>query len=196
MRRAGLLQRTAQAIHIDRLRPRVDENDYRTNLIDMVNQARRAGVPLIFVVLGDNPLQAGFLNKGIEELHAGNADAAIDYFGIIAQSGSWFADLARAYLAKAYDARNDPEAAARIRLSSDRKESIQGGRPIRLDTTYNEIMREVARENHVRLVEAAAVIDQDPYVYIDHCHFNELGHRKVAELLAPQVADAVRTGEP
>lgn len=196
MRRARLLRQPAQSVSVDRLRPRVDENGYRQNLSDIANQTRQAGVPLIFVVLGDNPLQAGFLNKGIDELHAGKPDAAVDYFGIIAQSGSWFADLARVYLAKAYEEKNDPGDASRILLSSDRKESIQGGRPIRLDTTYNEIMREVARENHVRIVEAAAAIDQDPYVYIDHCHFNELGHQKVAELLAPQVADALRTGGP
>lgn len=193
LRRVGVGKKApAQAFRIDRLRPRVDEDEYRKNLSDMAALARQSGIPLIFIVLRDNPLQAGFLRKGIESLQASHYDDAIEYLRRLATHPNSFNRLARIYLAKAYEAKGDKESASRFLFSSDRRESIQGGMPIRLDSTYNEIMRQVARENRIEIVEAAAALDEDPYVYVDELHFNAIGHRKVGQLVAARLSELLQ----
>lgn len=62
---------------IDELRPRVDELHYRENLTAIVDLTKRAGIPLVFVLLRDNPLQSGYLNHGIERLAKAEYEAAI-----------------------------------------------------------------------------------------------------------------------
>jgi lysophospholipase L1-like esterase len=196
MSRVGLLRRPVLSFRIDRLRPRVDESEYRKNLASIAAQTRQLGIPLIFIVLRDNPLQAGYIDEAVTKLEASDFDAAIDYLTPVSQSASWFSDLACLYLSKAYAAKADRVHADRILVSTEQKRSIQGGRPIRIDAAYNQIMREVARENQVVVVEAAAELAKDPYVYIDFCHFNPLGHRRVAELLAPVLAKALYPTNP
>lgn len=195
MTRFGLLPPAARNFRIDQLRPRVSEADYGGNLASIAAQARQAGVPLIFIVLRDNPLQAGFLDKAIERLQASDFDAAIEYLEPVVRSGSWFSDLAAIYLAQAYAAKGDRARAASVLTSSEPKRSIQGGRPIRLDSIYNQVMREVARQNGMPVVEAAAELEKDPYVYTDFCHFGSLGHKKVAELLAPRIVEAMEASK-
>ena len=62
---------------IDELRPRVDELHDRENLTAIVDLTKRAGIPLVFVLLRDNPLQSGYLNHGIERLAKAEYEAAI-----------------------------------------------------------------------------------------------------------------------
>jgi len=63
---------------------------------------------------------------------------------------------------------------------------LHGGAPVRLDSAYNDIMREVAMEHGAELVDAAAALHFSDYD--DFCHFNENGHRKIAELLAERLS--------
>jgi hypothetical protein len=56
--------------------------------------------------------------------------------------------------------------------------------PIRMDTTYNDIMRTVGQQTDVDVVDGARVLDSMPEVFIDDCHFNEEGHRRIGELIA------------
>ena len=49
-------------------------------------------------------------------------------------------------------------------------------------------MRQVASDHAVELVDAAKVLDEHPYDYIDLCHFNVDGHRRVGELLASRIS--------
>ena len=60
---------------------------------------------------------------------------------------------------------------------------MHGGRPIRLDSEYNDIMRTVAKAHRVTLVEAGHRLAQDPSVYLDMCHPDERGHKLIATLL-------------
>ena len=83
------------------------------------------------------------------------------------------------------------EAAAVLR-GGERVVYLLDGLPIRLDWDYNTIMRQVAGQYNVDLVDAASVLEKDPYVFIDFCHFDSAGHRKVAELLAADLAKGRR----
>jgi hypothetical protein len=53
-------------------------------------------------------------------------------------------------------------------------------------------MREVASQYNISLVDGASVLETDPYVFIDLSHFAPTGHRKVAELLATELAKKIK----
>src|SRR5262245_32421897 len=57
--------------------PRVDEGSYRHNLAAMAEEARQSNVPLVFVLLKDNPMQTELLNAGVAQLLAGDVHAAV-----------------------------------------------------------------------------------------------------------------------
>jgi lysophospholipase L1-like esterase len=187
MRSLGLLPKRTERYRVDQFRPRVNEQQYRENLSAMAAETERLGIPLILIVLRDNPLMTGHLKRGIEKLETGDYEAAIEYLEIPLKANYGFSDMARSYLAQAYRAKGDPASAEAI-LRTDGLESLHGGRPIRLDTAYNRVMIEVAREHHAEVIDAASVLEQDPYVFIDICHFNTTGHRRVGELLAERLS--------
>jgi hypothetical protein len=96
--------------------------------------------------------------------------------------------LGRIYLKKAYQMHDRTDEAARAATSFTPFRSLHGGRVIRLDTEYNEIMRYVARQYAVELVDAGKLLNEHPHVYVDGCHFNAAGHRMVGELLATRIS--------
>jgi lysophospholipase L1-like esterase len=193
MRRLGLLA-TSDVIRepVDKLRPRVDEMQYRENLAAIAGLTSRAGIPLVFVLLRDNPLQSGLLNRGIDRLAGSQIEAAIEDFKALVRANGPDADLARIYLARAYRAVGRTREADEVLLPGDETIYLLGGHPIRLDRDYNAIMREVAEKYKVDVVDAASALESDPYDYIDACHFDSGGHRKVAELLAADLANLMK----
>jgi lysophospholipase L1-like esterase len=182
----GLLSRPVRDVRVDALKPRVDEDAYRRNLSHIAEKTKRLGIPLIFLLLKDNPIESHYLKEGIEKLKRSDKMAIEDL--IVAVGGYMFSDLARIYLAKAYQAQGITEKAAEVVISRSPFRSLHGGHPVRLDTVYNDIMRQVASDYAVELVDGAKVLDEHPYVYIDFCHFNVEGHRRVGELLASRIS--------
>ena len=189
---AGGLMGDSGGKRIDAWRPRVSEEAYRRNLSKIAEEAKRSGIPLMFLLLKDNPLESYHLNEGIKSLEGAvgiqSESMAIAHLAVAAESTNMFTDLARLYLAKAYQAQGNEGKARTALVSPLPFKSLQGGRPIRLDTTYNDIMRQVAGVYGVELVDATKIQDAYPDAYIDFCHFNEDGHRRVAELLAGRIA--------
>ena len=185
---AGLFPPPTTRVDVAGLLPRVDEEHYRRNLTSIAEHARRAGVPLVFVALNDNPLQSDHLNRGIAALKRNDQDAALAYLTSASTSHRMFSNLARIYLAQVLMARGDTAGAKSALARGELYRSFSGGTVIRRDGAYNDIMRQVARATGTIVVEAGAALDKQPSVYIDYCHFNAQGHRIVAELLAPRVA--------
>ena len=192
LKSAGLIPSPTTRVDVAGLLPRVDEESYRRNLTSIAEHARRAGVPLVFVALNDNPLQSDHLNRGIAALERNNQDAALAYLTSASASHRMFSNLARIYLAQLLAARGDTARAKSVRASGELYRSFSGGTVIRRDSAYNDIMRQVARATGAIVVEAGAALDKRPSVYFDYCHFNAEGHRIVADLLAPRVAAVFR----
>jgi lysophospholipase L1-like esterase len=189
---ADLAPLPTMRVDIAGLVPRVDEEHYRRNLTNIAEYAHRAGVPLVFVALNDNPLQSDHLNQGIAALERNDQDAALAYLTSASASHRMFSNLARIYLAQVLTARGDAARAKSALASGERYRSFSGGTVIRRDSAYNDIMRQVARATGAIVVEAGAALDKQPSVYIDYCHFSAEGHRIVADLLAPRVAAMLR----
>jgi lysophospholipase L1-like esterase len=190
MREVGLLPRSryeVTEVHVDTVKPRVDEDAYRHNLCQIAEQTKRLGIPLLFLLLKDNPLESYHLKEGIKNLTRSD-DTAIAYLTVAVKERNTFSDLARIYLAKAYQAKGNTGKAAEVVISRRLSRSLHGELPVRLETVYNDIMRQVASDYAVELVDAAKVLDEHPYDYIDSCHFNVDGHLRVGELLASRIS--------
>jgi len=192
MRRLGVAPGPDIETDVRGLEPRVDETSYRQNLSEIAADAKRLGIPVLFVLLRDDPLLSEHLKKGVGRFEKGDYDAAIAYLDSALWSHPMFRDLARVYLAKVYEAQGEDSKAAKAATTSSIYRSFTGGTLVRLDTDYNEIMREVAADNGVAVVDGAAVLEERPSVFVDFCHFNPNGHRRLAELLAGRISDLLR----
>jgi len=177
---------------VDKFRPRVDERQYRENLTAIADLGKRAGIPVVFILLRDNPFESGYLKRGIEELAKADYDAAIEDFNVPVRANGMQADLARICMARAYRAMGRNDRAAAALRSGERIVYLLGGRPVRFDSDYNAIMRQVAVQYNADLIDGATILEKDPYVFIDFVHFNSVGHRKVAELLAADLGKALK----
>lgn len=186
-RKLGIIKEgKVKKIRVDTLVPRVDPENYRKNLKSIVELAKSKNIYVIFIILKDNPIQSEYLKKGIEFLYNSQYDSAMENLNIAVLKNNWFSDLARIYLARAYKEHGQIKESENV-LSVKRPEKEDdfpdGGYPIYLDTEYNEIMREVAAEYNVETLDAGRFIDENPSDYIDFCHIDEEGHRKIAYLL-------------
>lgn len=191
---AGVLS-SAPELDLSTTTPRVDEEGYRRNLEHIIATAGHQGVPLVFIALKDNPFEVEALDRGLERLAHNDISGAITALETAIGRHNAFSDLARLHLAEAYNrAGRATDAARALRTSYQR--SLAGGGPIRRDVDYNRIMREVAAAHAVPVVEGGRAIDERPGDYIDFCHFNAAGHRRIGELLAERISSTLGARTP
>ncbi len=163
---------------------RVSPEHYRANLERIARFCRDRHVPLIFVAFQDNPAHSEHVRRGLAHLSAGRPEQAEAELRIAVNMDNWFSDLARKYLAAVLEQRGAVEEAnLTASLTLPPWKLTHGGRPLRLDSEYNDIVRAVAREYGAVVVEAGQVLAQDASLYLDLCHPDERGHRIVATLL-------------
>lgn len=171
---------------------RVPPEQYRENLEKFVKVAQERHIPIIFLVLGDNPSQTAHLRKGITLLDQSQYDLSINELRIAVQEQNHFSTLAQKYLALAYERTGHlAEAQEMIRAKRNVAVTLRGGRAVYLDTDYHQIMRTVAKENGITLVEGSQALEKDPNIYLDFCHPNEVGHKIIGHLLYEAVKDIV-----
>jgi lysophospholipase L1-like esterase len=185
-RKAGIVHATpatSTVVNADNLKPRVDPQNYRANLIKMVEWSREHRSTPYFIMLGDSPNHSERIRRGLAHLGAKDYQAAIrELTFVITYSRSEYAAIARRHLAIAYRQTGQPEQAEKI-LRMDSRNTYHGGEPLSLDTEYQEIMRAVAQEYDVRLVDAKSKLEETPGVFFDHCHFDAEGHEIVGQLV-------------
>lgn len=174
-------------VTIDALLPRVSRSNFRANLVGIVNVLREKGIVPVFLLLGDNPTHSIFLKKGLQQLQEGRLDSAINSLRTSEMLHNSSNLLSRKVLAQAYELTGDTTSAARYRQPFHPHRRFNGGDLIEFDSTYNDIMRDVARELSVELVDGAEVLNAEPSVFFDSCHFDERGHRRIAEVLATRM---------
>src|SRR5215813_539175 len=100
LRILGLLGEEPRTVDLSKVVPRVDETSYRQNLEEIAKETRKDDIPLVFILLKDNPLQTELLDQGIERLSGHDYAAAISALKAAVESENMFSDLARLYLAK------------------------------------------------------------------------------------------------
>jgi lysophospholipase L1-like esterase len=194
--KAGHVVNESSIEDVRTLQARVSPSDYRANLVKIAQYGRERNVPVIFLLLGDNPLYTQHLKKGVNLLEQRQYESAIRELTIAVNLRNEFSDLARKYLALAHAKTGTlRELDAIVRIDHPFF-SLHGGRPIYLDTEYHSIMRAVAKDYSIRVVDAVSVIDRDPSSYVDEVHLDKRGNEKIAALLdkaIKEVLGAVRS---
>ena len=197
MRRIGLVQpEPLLNTHINSLVARVPPERYRENLRKIAEYGRSRKIPVIFLLLKDNPLYSAQLRAGIAFRQDGQYEKAVRAFSI-ALSHRGYDRLARKYLVQTYQSMGQHAKAAALEHIDAEPDNMDGAYPIYLDTDYNEIMVEVAREFGIKLVDARPMLDAMPEVFIDINHPDEVGHARIAEMLLKaleEVAPALAKG--
>lgn len=185
MKKVGLISEPegAKVDFLNELAVRVSPESYRHNLVRIAEMAKDRKISLIFMVLKDHPVMTEHLDRGLDQLDKLQFDAAVKELTIARYLHNPFSDLAKKYLALAYEKRGELEQAKRLNKMNNPLSSVHGGYPLYRDVEYNEIMRSVAKEYDVKVVEAGRALDEDPSLYLDNCHPNERGHQKIAGLL-------------
>lgn len=187
MSKVGLLKSGSdQDMVIDarRARTRVSPEQYRHNLERIAQFCKERHVPVVFIVFQDNPAHSEHLRAGIAHQTNGRSEEAEVELRIAVNMDNWFSDLARKHLAAVLEQRGaSAEAASMAALTLPVSKLIHGGKPLRLDVEYNEIMRAVARDYGATIVEAGRRLAQDASLYLDLAHPDERGHRLIAGLL-------------
>ena len=163
---------------------RVSPEQYRQNLERIARFCRERQVPLLFVLFQDNPAHSEHLRAGITHINNGQYEQAEAELRVAVNLDNWFSELGRKYLAIVLDHRGASEEAKSVAtLTLPVGKFMHGGRPLRLDSEYNEIVRIVGREYGATIVEAGQALAQDASLYLDLAHPDERGHRLVAMML-------------
>ena len=192
LRNAGSVSGTVGEVHLDKVRPRVDPRSYRANLTEIALWAKQHGIPVVFILLHDNPNDTYSLRQGIKYLAEKDYELAIKYL-LFAKDrpNSWFVGLARLYLSKAYTEIGMKHEAEQALILKNAPVTFHGGYPIALDSEYNRIMRDVAEQFGAQVLDAGSELDKMPGVYIDAGHLDGEGHAIVGRF----VADVIKSAE-
>lgn len=178
-------------VRVDLLRPRVSEEAYARNLATIAELTRRHAIPLVFLLLHDSPIHAHHLREGLAHLMSAPR-TAVAHLTLLAEAPGPYSKLARLTLVEAYRALGDEAGAERVRIAHRLKRSLAGGEVIRLDSTYNDIMRQVGLDHGVAVVDGGALVDAADY--IDAVHFNAEGHWRIGELLSRHIVTLMDRG--
>ena len=171
---------------------RVPPDQYKANLVKIARVAQERGIPIIFLVLGDNPDQTAHLRRGITFLNQSQYDSAIDELNIAVREQNHFSMLAQKYSALAYERTGRLDKSKEVlRAKQSVAVTLRGGSAGYLDTEYQQIMRAVASEFGIKLIEGSQALENDPSIYLDFCHPNEVGHAIIGRLLYEAVRDIV-----
>jgi lysophospholipase L1-like esterase len=193
MRNVGIVDnpRIAQTASRDarKVEARIPPEKYRENLRKFARFANERKIPIIFLVLGDNPAYTVHLKRGVELIKEGQYEAAIRALTIAVRLDNTFSDIAKKQLAVALEKQGN-FAAANAAAEVQPVFSVAGGKPIYHDAEYNDIMRDVAEEHGIAVVDARKALEDDPSMYFDFCHPDERGHELIARLLYQAIGRA------
>ena len=203
MRRAGLIQRESEAKELDArtLQARVPPDMYRENLRKIAQYGRGRNVPVIFLLLKDNPYYTEHIRRGIEFREAGDYERALRTLSV-GLTNQISGTLARKYQALIYEDIGAAHKANQAGRIERQLEPIDGLHVIHLDSEYNKIMIEVGKEFGIKVVDARAMLDANPEQFIDLCHPDDAGHARIAQLMlqavkevAPELAPSEEVNE-
>jgi lysophospholipase L1-like esterase len=175
-------------IRLDTLRPRVDAHAYRANLVNIARWARERGSSVFFILFGDSPNETALLQMGLRDFEQANYQAASKRFeSLMHRPRTVFAQMGQLYLSRTYARMGRHEQAEKL-LWTDGLYSVHGGHTIIPDTDYSRVMREVAEEYGIPLINAQSELEKTPRVFFDSNHFDVEGHEIVGNL----VVDALK----
>jgi lysophospholipase L1-like esterase len=190
MRRAGLIRPEPLPTDPDArtLQARVPPDKYRENLQKIAQYGKERNIPVIFLLLKDNPYYTEHIRRGLEFRQAGDYERALRSFSL-GLTNQISGTLSRKYLALTYEDMGALEKAKYAARVERQLEPIDGLHVIHLDSEYNKIMLEVGKEFGIKVVDPRAMLDAHPEQFIDLCHPDEVGHARIAGLMLQAVKE-------
>jgi lysophospholipase L1-like esterase len=185
---------------------------YRANLEEIARTAEGAGVPVVFLTLGQNlsdwppgssahradlgPAERArwetLVREGRARASAGDCAGALEAFGRALAIDDEVAEL-HFEVARCHRARGELEAArTHFRLASD-LDRVPHGAP----SWFNDIVREVARAHGALLVDVAAALEEESGpglvgddLFVEFAHPNLRAHQRIAAELGAALREA------
>ncbi len=183
-----------QTYWVDAVYPRVSLQDYRANIIKMIELAQQHNAQMMLLSLRDNSYETLFLQQGIELLNQGKSEDAIVKFNEGLDS-EIFSILARKYLVDIHKQQNQQAESNAFRRIKKADSSLHGGRPLLLDSEYETITQTISSDYNIPLIEGGKALQEHPEYYIDMCHFDKNGHLLLAKMIADIIREQPKTDE-
>jgi hypothetical protein len=144
LRKAGLIAaESVLEMDVRSLEARVPPEKYRDNLRKIAEYGRARKIPVIFLLLKDNPAYTAQIRAGIQYRESGQGERAVRELthGL---TNTITGTLARKYLVETYEKQGAPDVASAI-SHVEGFAAMDGAYPIYLDSDYHRIMTEVSR---------------------------------------------------
>jgi len=176
-----------QDVKISELYPRVSKEGYYENMSQIARELKKRGIPVIFLRYIKNPAKKKIFEEGITYFKNSQYESAIKNFNSLTEDYIYRV-LARIYLARVYEKMGlKEEAAKQLSFKIPYDNDIFGyTAPIYLDKEYNDIMKKVADQYGVEFLDPGRL--EDETLFKDRAHFNEEGHKRLADFLTPYIA--------
>ncbi len=189
----------AQRVDLRNVSVRVPFEQYRTNLEQIADLATANGVPLLFLVLQDNPNIMALTKRGEQLRKQGKLREASNVLHQAIVLKPLIAELPKLLMARTLEELGEHQKAHKI-ANVRARFAYDGGGPLRIDSQYAEAMIEVAQRKEVKVFDARALLQANPHVFYDVVHFDELGHKILAQglfeyLTQHQIVQEIRGGE-
>lgn len=183
-------------------KPRVSSQEYRKNLQDIIELAKRKRIKVLFVKIPVNlPLPSGLsqssrlnaekhLNAGLAYLMSGRYEQAKEIFNEALKENPYLSEACY-YLGICFEKTRKIKDAKLCFQQAREKEVYRCGEDGRL---YNRIMEEVAQENNILLVDIVSAFNKNNNTYLfldparDPIHPNAIGHK----IIASKIYEALR----
>ena len=109
-----ILRNDSNKVDIRTLSARISPQNYRNNLKKMINFVRKKKIPLVFLILRDNPANTKLIKNGTNSLPKLKNALGIEQINSDIAYNNFFSVLARKYLTIAYDKIGESEKAKQI----------------------------------------------------------------------------------
>jgi hypothetical protein len=173
----------ARELDLETLVPRVSAADFGRHLRAAARYCAERRIRLVLIWFGDNPQQAGHLERGYLALQRQQlAEAEAELQAAVALGNS-FSDAARLYLAQLYRVRGGAVDGQKVGRSPRIFHSLAGGYPLAAAGEYRQVLLTVAAAEKLAVVDAGAATDIHPEWFFDNCHFGREAHELTARLL-------------
>ena len=170
------------------LHVRVPVEAYRANMTALVEAAKQQNVPVVLLLLRDNPHETSRIASELRRLAAAGQWDEADR--LLAKHDEVLHPdfvIARAELARLYTAAGRPADADRVAFSSRFIPSLHGGPLLVEEDPYVAALLDVAAQTNTPLVDFGATLLERPELFTDDCHFNAQGNALLADALVPKL---------
>ncbi len=181
---------------LDRVEVRVPEDTFRRELAATIALCRENGIQPVFLRIYQDPTAFSLVERADALYRAGDYPETVE---TIEEALNTIPDraysMSRWVLGNAYRALGEEEKARKEYANHQPLGSIFGESVLRSEAVYFSIFEEIAQKENVPLADARQAMvgtNEDPGdaedifrgFFIDECHYNAEGHRRMGEALA------------